>query len=255
MIDSHIHLDLVEQYHPHRIDWLIENGCWVISWAFGNNIRTENDLLIYLHAQVASIERIQTQGLDCRFLAGIHPRNIPMDLDAKDASKLLMPFLEHPLCLGLGEVGLETGSERECDILQNQLGLMDEIRSLGKKIGIHTPRSLKAEVTRTLLDLLKDFPGIHDLTVIDHTTKETLPWILEAGYHAGITASPIKTSVEELTGILSDHALDLDRIMINSDSGSEFYEDVINLNNCSTIDKPVREQILEKTATRFFNFQ
>ena len=254
MIDSHIHLDLVEQYHPHRIDWLIENGCRVISWAFGNNIRTEKDLLNYFHAQVASIERIQRQGLECRFLAGIHPRNIPVDLDAKDVSKLLMPSLEHPLCLGLGEIGLETGSERECDILQNQLGLVDEIRSLGKKIGIHTPRNRKAEVTRTLLDLLKDFPGIHDLTVIDHTTKETLPWILEAGYFAGITVSPMKTSIKDLSDILSDHSQDLDRMMVNSDSGSDFYEDVIMLYRHPTIGQLVREQILENTALRFFSF-
>ena len=253
MIDSHIHLDLIRQENPDRIPWMISMGCEAISWAFNDTVHTVNDLRNYLTRQLDFIEALNIQGLKSWFLTGIHPRTIPPELKGEEISALLEPFLAHPLCLGLGEIGLETGDARECDILRSQLRLHEKVRELGKKIGVHTPRKHKADVTRKILDVLGEFPSIQDITVVDHATSETLPWILSAGFHAGITISPPKTSLAELSDILKAYGGETDRIMVNTDSGRQFYEDCVNLCHDPAFDRDVLNQITDTTARTFFD--
>ena len=253
MIDSHIHLDLIHQENPDRIPWMISMECEAISWAFSDTVQTLKDLKDYLAHQQAFIETINAQGLKSWFLTGIHPRTIPPELKAEEVPELLAPFLAHPLCLGLGEIGLETGDARECDILRSQLDLHKKIQAMGKKIGVHTPRGHKAEVTRKILDVLNEFPGIQDITVVDHTTAETLPWILNAGFHAGITISPPKTSLAELVDILKAYEGETNRIMVNTDSGRLFHEDCVTLCHNPTFDRDVLNRITDMTARTFFN--
>ncbi len=252
MIDSHTHLDQIFKYHPERIAWLISRKCKVISWAFGDNIQTLRDLASYLANQVRIIETLRHTGLPCWFLTGIHPRNIPADLALEAIPELLMPFIEHPQCLGIGEIGLEAGNNREHDILLCQLALHPTVQHLGKRIGIHTPRNEKPQITRMLLDILNRLSIDESIIVIDHTTPQTLPWVLDAGFHAGITVSPHKTSLKELQIMLGNHAEETNRIMINSDSGSEFYEDFVKMYHTPALKKSVREQIGSKTAKTFF---
>ncbi len=253
MIDSHIHLDLIQQENPDRIPWMVSMGCEVISWAFNDTVHTLNDLKNYLTRQHSFIEAVNAQGLKSRFLTGIHPRTIPPELKVVEIPALLEPFLAHPLCQGLGEIGLETGDERECDILRGQLSLHKKVQALGKKIGVHTPRERKADVTRKILKILGEFPGIQGITVVDHTTAETLPWVLNAGFHAGITISPPKTSLPELAAILEEYEGETDRIMVNTDSGRQFYEDCVNLCHNPAFDQDVLNRITDMTARTFFN--
>ena len=153
----------------------------------------------------------------------------------------------------MGEIGLETGTDVECDAFRAQLSLYKQIYIEGKKIGVHTPRRRKASITKMTLDILNEYPGIHDITVIDHTSAQTLPWVLSAGFHAGITISPVKTSIPELTDILADYPHQTHRIMVNSDSGSAFYDDFVEFCQNRAIPKTVRIQLSDTTAKTFFN--
>ncbi len=97
MTDNHVHLDHIHGENPGRIRWLQEQGITLISWAFAMHIECMADVEGYLRTQVDTIQKLNQQGLECFFLAGIHPRNIPDDLCPEQIRALLHPFLDHPL--------------------------------------------------------------------------------------------------------------------------------------------------------------
>ena len=151
IIDSHLHLDHIHTNHPDRIRWMQARGIIPISWAFVMNIESRESLGVYLQTQADIIHRLNREGLKCFFLSGIHPRNIPPDLDVRDVEGLLSPFLDDPLCLGIGEIGLELGSPREKEIFSAQLSMGARLIEKGKCLGIHTPRENKPKITREIL--------------------------------------------------------------------------------------------------------
>ena len=181
IIDSHLHLDLVYKDHPERIQWMQVHDIVPVSWAFCPGVKDISGLLNCLAAQADLVRDLNRKGIKCYYLAGIHPRSITPDLRAEDVADILMPYLEDPLCLGMGEIGLETGSDLEQEILREQLALGDRLSAMNKRIGIHTPRDNKPDVTDQTLVLLADFPEIAPITVIDHCTPEIIGPVLEGG--------------------------------------------------------------------------
>jgi len=251
-IDSHTHLDHIYNSHPGKIEWLKSRSCLPISWSFGLNIENKKDLISYLEKQSDIIHFLNKQDFKCYFLAGIHPRNITSDLKPDDIEKILTPFLNDKLCLGLGEIGLESADNREKEILSAQLALADKIKLMGKKIGIHTPRMNKADVTQKLLTLLNDFPDIAGLTVIDHCSPEIIGSIMDNGYHAGITISPVKTSLSDLKEMTLVFQKSIDKMMCNTDSGTSFYETIYELTISEFFSDEIKQKLTFENAYNFF---
>ncbi len=252
IIDSHLHLCHIAQHHPERIAWLIEHQCAVISWAYGGKVRTVSDLSHYFSHRLSIFEELRQRGLDCYDLCGIHPRKIPPDLRPEAVADLLTPFMERPECLGIGEIGLETGSSLEREILCAQLEFGLARGWPDTRFGIHTPRKEKASITTQLLQLLDAYEALPAVAVIDHCTREIVGPVLSRGYHAGISLSPIKSSGAELIRILNRHASETDRIMCNTDSGGDFYEDLVLASAAGGIEKKIAEDVFSGTAARFF---
>ena len=253
IIDSHVHLDNIHRKNPERIAWMKERHIVPVSWAFANAIETVADLKQYLGQQADFIRQMNQEGFECFFLSGVHPRNIPPDLKPDMVSDLVLPFLENPRCLGIGEIGLETGSSQEKEVLAAHLELGETLKQMGKRIGVHTPRQNKAAVTAEILSVLAEYPGIEPVTVVDHCTPETIGSVLERGYRAGITLSAIKTTVSELAQIVQTHSRDLNRIMCNTDSGTVFYEDLFHLHTSDEFSPEVRERLAFGSAAEFFS--
>ncbi len=257
-IDSHIHLDHMEEDKPKRIEWMRVNGCVAVSWALSMKLESLQDLKEYLKAQSVLIQKLNKNGLPCYFLTGIHPRNILSQMKVHDVEKILAPFWENPYCLGLGEIGLETGHSKEKVVFAEQLALASKLKSKGIRIGIHTPRNNKVEMTFEILRVLNAYPGLEEITVIDHCTLENIGYVLKAGYWAGITLSPVKTSFQDLEKIISRYPDKLNKIMCNTDSGKSFYDDLYQLlkvpENISFSIKNVRSLTWDN-AFRFFNLE
>lgn len=253
LVDSHVHLDLVARHFPERIKWWKEHDCAVISWSFGGNITSVKDLENYFLRQSRAVEKAAwDQGLVSFFLAGIHPRDIPDDLQPQQVEGLLAPLMKHPLCLGIGEIGLETGSRREQIILEVQLEAARRILPPGLRIGLHTPRSKKEAITGRLLALLEQFQDLHPRMVIDHCSEKTMPLVLEKGLRAGVTLSPVKTSLEALGEMIERQAGGIEKIMCNTDSGSEFFEDLVMASRSGLFDRQLAERIFCRNAADFF---
>ena len=252
IIDSHVHLCLLAKHNPDRITWLAEHRCMVISWAFGENIDTVSDLKHYLSYRLSIFKELRRRGLGCYNLCGIHPRKITPDLRPETIAGLLTPFLETPECLGIGEIGLETGSSLEREILCAQLELGLAMGRPELRFGIHTPRKEKAAITQQLLQLLDAYQTLPAVAVIDHCTPEIIESVLSRGYHAGITLSRIKSSEAQLIHMLECHAPEADKVMCNTDSGGDFYEDLVLAAQAGKIKRKVAENVFSGTAERFF---
>jgi hypothetical protein len=252
IMDSHVHLDLIERHHPHRIQWLKENGCRVVSWSYFEGVDSVSQLEGCLKSKAQCIRKLSADGLACHYLAGIHPRSIPPDLKPEQIASLLKSYMEDPLCRGIGEIGLETGDAKEQEVFIAQLKLGRNLLDRGKIIGVHTPRSNKLPVTKTILKILDRFPDISSSTVVDHCTVETIDAVLDAGFWAGVTLSPVKTSWDEMKRIVSICSDRIHRIMCNTDSGSTFYEDAVQLSRTGDLPEAIREKLFYRNAAQFF---
>jgi len=252
IIDSHVHLDLIAHHHPHRIPWLKENGCAVISWSYFEGVDSVSQLEACLKAKAQCIRDLSEGGLGCYYLAGVHPRSMPPDLKPEQIGSLLKAHLEDPLCRGIGEIGLETGNEKEQEVFLAQLEVGTSLLNRGNIIGVHTPRSQKMPVTQTILDILDRFPGLSSSLVVDHCTLETITAVLDAGFWAGVTLSPPKTSLDEMKRIVSLCPDRIDRIMCNTDSDAAFFEDAVQASRADDMPESVREKLFYRNAAAFF---
>ena len=251
-VDSHCHLDHVLQAHPARIGWMKALGGAAVGWSFAHEAPDVAALERYWRGQVRAVEEAARAGLVCAFLVGVHPRNIPPDLRPEQVGELLRPWLAHPLCRGIGEIGLETGDPREVEVLEAQLGLADELARRGQVLGIHTPRSDKARVTREVLAVLARHPRARARAVVDHCTPETAGWVLEAGCRLGMTLSPAKSSPDDVRAVLREHPEAAGRLMLNTDSGTRFHEDLWRFVRDGGVPGDILERIARVNGTEFF---
>ncbi len=252
-VDSHCHLDIIATCNPKSVAWMRERGYLPVSWSYGGQIKAAGDVPMYLSTKKALIHRLNQEGLVCRYLAGIHPRTITPDLTADMVYEMLAPYLDDPFCLGIGEMGLETGSDREKEILEAHLVLACEAAQRGKIMGIHTPRKNKAAITVEILDMLEGYRVYGDSMVVDHCTPHTIASVLEKGFWAGVTMSPEKNQAADLLDIIVARAGDLSRIMLNTDSSIVLHRDLLEISDLGSIEEEVRTRLLRDNALKFYN--
>ena len=256
LIDSHIHLDMVRRFHPDKISWLQDHLMTMVSWAFATHIETTAQLKRYLGQQVRDTEEINAARPGaCFFMSGIHPRSIPRDLKPEDVADILKPFLHHPRCLGVGEIGLETASTLEREVFAAQLELAHSDTAKGGCIGVHTPRKNKINITEVILDILRHFGDLAPVTVIDHCTEETLPQVLALDLWAGVTLSPPKTSIEQLSEMVGRHPNAPFRTMCNTDSGEEVFTDLVTATETLLLADSDKKALLASNAADFFRLE
>lgn len=252
ILDSHVHLDMIQKHHPKRIEWLKENHCGVVSWSYFNPPDSVAQLKHDFQTKARVIQALAASGLHCHYLAGIHPRSMPPDLKPEAVESLLANYMDDPRCLGVGEIGLEAGNTREKEIFIAQMEMGRWAIGQGKVIGIHTPRSHKIAMAERTLEMLAQFSDIAASIVVDHCTLETIRMVIDAGFWAGVTLSPEKVSLEEMIRIVSLCSGDLDHIMCNSDSGYQFYEDFVQHSRCNEISEDMRRKLFRDNALTFF---
>lgn len=255
MIDSHVHLDNIYYENPDRISWLTGRQCILISWTYSNHVENIHDLENYLRDQSSIIRQLNETPLECYYLTGVHPRNIPADLKPEKIPELLIPYLEDPLCLGIGEIGLETGEEKEVEVFQAHLEMFREVIDRNLKYGVHTPRNDKSPITDQILNILTQYPRIKDHIVIDHCMPDTIGRIFEAGYFAGVTISSNKASADDLQEILRKAPTKIDRIMLNSDSGTLFYPEYYDLIHSGILPAEIHCKLTFENAASFFHIK
>ncbi len=159
--------------------------------------------------------RLREAGLRPLVGVGIHPRNLPRR-GLEEALGAVEEFL--PEADFLGEVGLETSSDREREVLMRQLRMADR---MDRPVVLHTPRVRKAAVLGVLLRILGESPLSRERVLVDHLTPDLIPRVPE-GYYVGLTVQPGKCDFADVERALSSSWADRgDRILVDSDSGRD----------------------------------
>ncbi|MBI4773683.1 MAG: TatD family hydrolase [Deltaproteobacteria bacterium] len=254
-IDSHVHLDRILEGDPARVDWMIERNLAPISWAFSEGRDSFQAVRSYLEEQKELVRRLNLRGLRCYHVVGIHPRCIPpeagWDLPPEVfLTDLFLRFREDPYCLGVGEIGLETGSDLEIAVFKAHLKALNSYRE--GCVCVHTPREDKVRVMLKALDILEQADLDPNRIVVDHLTPETVGSALERGFWAGVTMSPIKCGPEDVLAILDRFPKARERVMLNTDSNHDFYEDLFRFVHSRSTRQDWAYRIGFENTARFF---
>lgn len=257
-IDAHCHADILirdDSSFPVSYRELRLAG---ISWSYAQEIESWKSYPDYWENLRQLSQNFTEEGIPFFYLVGIHPRCIPPDLEKCTAlpgelSDAIALHLQGPLCLGLGELGLDSANIPEEKILRWQLDWAAKELPPEKRIGIHTPRKNKEQITLHTLSFLEDYAGLRSRILLDHVNAQTLPVVLQAGYMAGITLQEGKTSVSELFDLLEKNPEAFLRILLNSDGAkclsTPYFE---FLKKSEHLKKNIRRAILTENASRFF---
>lgn len=245
-IDSHNHhyltsLSILDSLHRSGLEAVVE-ASWIP--VRPGSLGTLEDVFRWL-VEVEP-ERLQKIGLRLIPAVGIHPRCIPADTNFER----LEVWLRDERVKALGEVGLESGSEKEKEVFVSQLRLAEKA---DKPVIVHTPRTNKLSVASLELRLIRDSGFPEERAVIDHFNSELLKGLEKGSYMVGLSLQPGKLSVSEALQIIKD--VDAERVMINSDSStepSEPYWGLELLKELGNKDKQLARIIGIDNASRFY---
>ena len=199
LIDSHTHTHLRS---PEDLEAMAVAGVTgVVVCAFlpvrPSDAATLRDLFRWLLEE--EVARLRAYGLHACVAVGVHPRCIP-DRGLEQALDEVGRLLAARTAGALGEVGLETGSPSERELLAGQLALAHR---LGVPAILHTPRANKPAMLEATLEIVAA-SGIEPArVVIDHLTPDLVAGVRARGLGAGLTIQPGKLTPADVVAVVA----------------------------------------------------
>lgn len=159
-------------------------------------------------------DRAEKYGIKHYSFLGINPKEAKNTKISFEVIYNLNKYLEHPNCLGIGEIGFDLITNDEEDILRRQIIIAEKTNSL---VIIHLPHNNKLEGVKRTFKVLDQENVNFKKYIIDHNTDNTIEIVLDhSEIIAGITLYPNKVSNENAAMIINRYNNNTDRILINS---------------------------------------
>ncbi len=142
----------------------------------------------------------------------VNPREANDEGLARAAFEAMPPFLDHPRCVAVGEIGFDDITPAEERILVDQLELARKKRI---PVLVHSCHREKRRGTARNLAILRELKYDPADVLYDHNTEETMDLVREYGCWAGLTVYPhTKLSPERAANVLEEYGAE--RTMVNS---------------------------------------
>ncbi len=157
-------------------------------------------------------DRAKKYGLYHYSLLGVNAKEARHKEIAFEVIDNLEKYLEHPNCIGVGEIGLDLITPDEEEVLRRQIRVAED-----KKLPviIHSPHINKRVGVERIIKILEEESVDFRRYILDHNTEETIGITLEIPeILAGITLYPTKVSNLRAAEIIKQYGPD--RILINS---------------------------------------
>lgn len=123
----------------------------------------------------------------------------------------LGPYLDHPRCVAVGEIGFNNLTSNEEKAFERQLSIAVERKML---VIVHLPHTNKLKGTKRSIAIVKASGIDVDRVVLDHNTEETIALSHASGGYSGMTVYPIsKLTPERVSGIIREHGSE--RMIVN----------------------------------------
>lgn len=217
LIDPHIHM-----YSRTTDDYLamVEKGIRVIvepSFWLGAHRRYAGTFWDYFSLILDfETERARRFGIDHFACVAVNPKEAENLALAHETLDGIEPYLDHPRCVALGEIGFNRITPNEEEIFHRQLEMA---KARNMPILIHTPHdtpevSKRRGVERTL-DILRELNYDAGRIVVDHNTENTMDLTRKTDVWAGMTVYPYsKLNPERVVNLIRKWGLE--RMLVNS---------------------------------------
>lgn len=153
----------------------------------------------------------RTAGIDHYVTIGLEPKEANYQEMADQVLEALPDYLDRENVVGLGEIGLDQGTDAEEDAFRRQLR-MAESREI--PVIIHTPHTSKPEGTERLVEMIKEEDVTEERIVIDHNTENTIETSLQTDCWVGFTLYPGKITDTKAIDLLEEYGSD--KMLLNS---------------------------------------
>ncbi len=160
--------------------------------------------------------RAERFGIDHYSCIAVNPKEAEHLELARATLAGIGPYLDHPRCVAIGEIGFNRITPNEETVFQEQLEIA---KRRGLLILIHTPHdtpevSKRRGVERTLA-ILRELNYDPGRIIVDHNTEDTMDLVRKTDVWAGMTVYPYsKLNPERVVGLLRRWGLE--RALVNS---------------------------------------
>jgi predicted metal-dependent TIM-barrel fold hydrolase len=201
--------------------------------------------------------RARRYGIDHYATISVNPKeaeDLPL---AQEVIAGMDPYLDHPRCVAIGEIGYNLITPNEETVFQRQLEIA---KARGMLVLIHTPHdtpqvSKRKGVERTLA-VLRELNYDYSRIVVDHNTEDTMDLTRTLPVWAGLTVySYSKLNPERVVDILKKWGTE--RTLVNSSadwgvSDPTTLPKVARFMRQQTFDEASIEQILFENPVAFY---
>jgi hypothetical protein len=188
IIEPHIHMlsrttDEYQALYKAGIRACVEPSFWL-----GSNRRYAGSFFDYFRL-ILEFETVRAArfGIDHYCAIAMNPKEAEDRALADEVIDGLAPYLDHPRCVAMGEVGLNLQTPNEEHAMIRQLRLAEERKM---PVILHLPHVDKLRGARRILDIIKAEGLTAERIDVDHNTEETIRLTLDSGCYAGMTVYP-----------------------------------------------------------------
>ncbi len=192
IIEPHIHMysrttdDYTAMYQA-GIRVAVEPSFWL-----GTNRHFAGTFLDYFQLILDfEASRAKRFGIDHYACISVNPKEAEDIALADEVLQAIEPYLDHPRCVAIGEIGFNRITRNEEEIFQRQLELA---KRRGMLVLVHTPHDTqevsKRKGVERILAILRELNYNPDRIVVDHNTEDTMDLTRKLPVWAGLTVYP-----------------------------------------------------------------
>jgi len=213
IVEPHIHMlsrttDDYQAMHAAGVRCCVEPAFWL------GTPRHHAGTFFDYYELILDYETVRAErfGIDHWACISVNPKEADNAELAKETLAGIGPFLDHPRCICVGEIGFNAMTQNEEDAFVQQLHMAEE-RSL--PVMIHTPHRDKREGVQRIVEILQAEKVALPRIDIDHNTEDTMDLVKPLDCWAGLTVYPYsKLDPRRVINILKQYGVE--RVMVNS---------------------------------------
>lgn len=212
IVEPHIHMysrttDDYQAMYRAGIRACLEPSFWM-----GSNRRYSGTFFDYFQL-ILEFETVRAGrfGIDHFAAVSLNPKEAEDTRLADEVIDGLAPYLAHPRCIAIGEIGFNNITKNEERAFIRQLEIAGREDRL---VIVHLPHLNKLKGTQRTIEIIKSMNLKVDRIIIDHNTEETIELSRDSGCYSGMTVYPIsKLSPERVSNIIRQYGSD--RMIVN----------------------------------------
>jgi predicted metal-dependent TIM-barrel fold hydrolase len=207
IIEPHIHMysrttDDYQAMYKSGIRVVVEPSFWL-----GSDRRYAGTFFDYFRL-ILDFETVRAArfGIDHYACVAYNPKEAENKKLVDEVLSGIEEYLEHPRCIGIGEIGLNNITDNEIYAFKKQL-LLAENRKM--PVIVHLPHLNKKKGAEVITEIIKSEGVTLSRIEIDHNTEETMPITVKSGCYMGLTVYPYsKLNPERVSEIVKTYGAD-----------------------------------------------